>query len=59
MSPIHVGELITEVTGDAAAAPDGRDETRVEPWDALERIREAARELERLHDRTRAEGFDA
>jgi len=59
MSPVHVGELNTEVTSDAAPAGAAQDATHTEPWDALDRVRDAAYELARLHDRTRAEGFDA
>jgi hypothetical protein len=58
MSPVHVGELNTEVTSDVAPAGGAEDSGHTEPWEALDRVRDAALELARLHDRTRAEGFD-
>lgn len=57
MTPVSIGELNTEVTAQPSPQASARPAPR--EWDELERLRDTARELRRLHERTHAEGFDA
>lgn len=59
MTPVNVGELNTEVVAEQApgSAPAGGGTGASQPWDQLDRVREAAAELARMQERTGAEGF--
>jgi len=59
VTPVSVGELNTEVVAEPPPAEVPSGPSAGAPWEELDRLRQTAAELMRLHDRTHAEGFDA